>query len=50
MRVLRHKGHLLRDLAHARPTYGGWTTEEPTQLSPVRTTTCPGTSGCTVDK
>jgi len=47
MRVLRHKGHLLRNRAHASPTYGGWTTEEPTQLSPVRTTTRPGTSGCT---
>ena len=46
MRVLRHKGHLLRDRAHACPTYGEWTTEEPTQLSP-RTTTHPGTSGCT---
>ena len=47
MRVLRHKGHLLRDRAHASPTYGGWTTEEPTQLSPMRTTTRPRTSGGT---
>jgi len=47
MRVLRYKGHLLRDRAHASPTYGGWSTEDPTQLSPVRSTTHPGTSGCT---
>ena len=46
MRILRHKRHLLRDRAQACPTYGGWTTEEPTQLSPARTTTCLGMSGC----
>jgi len=47
MRLLRHKGHLLRDRAHASRTYGGWTIEEPTQLSPAWTTTRPGKSGCT---
>ena len=38
MRVLRRNHHLLRDRAHASPMYGGWTKEEPTQLSPMRTT------------
>jgi len=47
MRVLRRNHHLLRDCVHASPTYGGWTTEELTQLSPTRTTTRPGTSGGT---
>jgi len=47
MRVLRHKGHLLRDHAHASRTYEAWTTIELMQLSPTQTTTRPGTSGCT---
>jgi len=47
MRVLRRNRHLLHDSAHASPMYGGWTTEEPTQLSPTRTTTRPGMLGGT---
>jgi len=31
MRVLRRNRHLLRGNTHASPTYGGWTTEEPTR-------------------
>jgi len=47
MRVLRRNHHLLRHCAHASLMYGGWTIEEPTQLSPTRTTTRPSTSGGT---
>jgi len=39
MRVLRRNRQLLYDRAHASPTYGGWTTEEPMLLSPTQTTT-----------
>ena len=45
MRILRRNRHLLRDRAQVSPTYGGWTIEEPMQLSRARTTTQPGTSG-----
>jgi len=47
MRVLTRNRHLLRGSAHASPMYGGWTTEEPTQLSPTWTTTRPDTLGGT---
>jgi len=50
MRVLRHMGHLIRDRAHACPTYGGWTIEDPTQLSPTQSTTRPARHGALAGK
>ena len=50
MRILRHKRHLLHDRAQACPTYGGWTIEDPTQLSPTQSTTRPARHGALVGK